>query len=91
MKKLQEGAIGKVFSVHANFGVKISEIDRIKRKDLGGGAIVDLCIYAINVVQMVFNDDVPLEIKAVGFINENGNDNLAYNKQMVQFLNSNLF
>ena len=38
------GSIGKVTDVNAQFGIKI-DADRVLKKDLGGGALLDIGIY----------------------------------------------
>lgn len=47
---------------------------RIREKELGGGLILDMSGYEINLVSQVYGGDAPLNISANGFLNENGVD-----------------
>ena len=76
MKSLKNAEIGDILYENASFGTKIYQLDRITLKDLGGEAILDLCIYPINLVQMVYNNETPKEIEAVGFVNNNGKQSI---------------
>ena len=42
--EIAAGSIGKVTDVNAQFGIKI-DADRVLKKDLGGGALLDIGIY----------------------------------------------
>lgn len=44
-----------------------------RKKELGGGTILDLGVYAIQFAQFVFRDE-PTSIQAKGKVNENGVD-----------------
>lgn len=47
--------IGEVQQVQVSFGMrKISQVERVTRPDLGGSAMLDIGIYAVNFCQMVF-------------------------------------
>ena len=47
------GAIGEVFDVNSQFGVQI-EADRVAKKELGGGALLDIGIYCVQFSQFIF-------------------------------------
>lgn len=49
---ISSGEIGEVRYAEAAFGLAISHKERIVRKDMGGGAILDLGIYPLNFVAM---------------------------------------
>lgn len=44
-----------------------------RKKDLGGGTILDLGVYAIQFAQFVFGEE-PVSVTAKGKVNENGVD-----------------
>jgi len=44
------------------------------QKKLGGGTILDLGVYAIQMATLVYNHDKPTSIKAVGHLNDEGCD-----------------
>ncbi|KAK3929948.1 Trans-1,2-dihydrobenzene-1,2-diol dehydrogenase, partial [Frankliniella fusca] len=75
-KELSSGAIGKVVQLNADFGVHI-ETARVKQKDLGGGTILDLGVYALQLAVLVFGPIMPLSVKAVGHLNTDGVDDSA--------------
>lgn len=52
-----DGTIGKVTSLTANLGYTVGHIERMKRPELGGGALLDLAVYPINFALMAFGDD----------------------------------
>lgn len=56
------------------FGFPISNTDRIKSKELGGGAILDLGIYVLQFQQYVFRGLIPSKVVANGHLNEEGVD-----------------
>ncbi|CAG2117483.1 unnamed protein product, partial [Medioppia subpectinata] len=74
MNAIKTGVIGQVYHVEVNFGMQIGEVDRVARKELGGGTLVDIGIYALNVVLMAFGGEQPLDVKAVGHLNQHGVD-----------------
>lgn len=49
---IASGEIGEVRFAEAAFGLAISHKERVARKDMGGGAILDLGIYPLNFVAM---------------------------------------
>jgi predicted dehydrogenase len=71
---LAEGVLGEVSAVLADFGQAIptDPTHRLRRVDLGGGALLDLGIYPVQLTSMVFG--APRRIEAVGRIGETGVD-----------------
>ncbi|XP_054153385.1 trans-1,2-dihydrobenzene-1,2-diol dehydrogenase-like [Oppia nitens] len=74
MKTISDGVIGDVQYVNVTFGMPIAEVDRVAKRVLGGGTILDIGIYAINIIEMVYNGEAPEEIRAVGHLNADGVD-----------------
>ncbi len=74
-KKILEYAekIGPVTSITANLSYKISEVERIKRPDLAGGALLDIGIYPLNFALMAHEVEVA-EITGLCAKNEAGVD-----------------
>ncbi|RWS28069.1 Trans-1:2-dihydrobenzene-1:2-diol dehydrogenase-like protein [Leptotrombidium deliense] len=66
--------IGTIHYVSADFGKKVADVDRVAKKEYGGGTVLDLGVYCINLVLMAFGGERPVEIKAVGILNEHGVD-----------------
>ena len=52
-EEMLSGAIGEVFDVNSQFGVQI-EADRVAKKELGGGALLDIGIYCVQFSQFIF-------------------------------------
>ena len=74
MQQLKNGVIGDVYHVNVTFGLQLSNIDRVMKKSLGGGTLLDIGIYAINIVEMVYGGQMPLNIQSVGHLNSDGCD-----------------
>ncbi|CRK86429.1 CLUMA_CG000053, isoform A [Clunio marinus] len=72
-KRLDDGDFGDIKEVNAEFGFNISNVDRLTKKDLGGGVILDLGVYAIQFAQFVFRSE-PTSIIAKGKLNDEGVD-----------------
>lgn len=54
---IESGVIGKVTSLTANLGYVGIHSERMTKKELGGGALLDLGVYPINFAMMAFGDD----------------------------------
>ena len=52
------GAIGKPMILSAHLGYPVSGKERIMRPELGGGALLDLGVYALNFAMMMFGNDI---------------------------------
>lgn len=75
VEQLRLGTIGQVYSVDASFGfANLADVNRLSQKALGGGTILDLGIYTVNLIQLAFNNETPEKIVAVGQVNEDGVD-----------------
>jgi dihydrodiol dehydrogenase / D-xylose 1-dehydrogenase (NADP) len=75
IEQIRAGIIGDVLHVSATFGVQnLANVERLAKRELGGGTILDLGVYVINIAEMVYEDEPPLKIKAVGKLNEDGVD-----------------
>ena len=66
------GKIGKVESVEADFSMPLTHIDRLRKPELAGGALLDLGIYSLTFADMFLNGDaanpiVKTESKCVKF------------------------
>lgn len=74
---IDDGAIGEVMYVTAQFGRAFKDVERITSKELGGGTILDLGIYTLQFAQFVYKGLTPLSITTKGTLNENGVDESA--------------
>ena len=63
---LVEKHLGKIISVEADFSVEISHVKRLTELELGGGALLDLGVYPLSLVQMLLGKAD--SIKATGEI-----------------------
>ncbi|KAF5292292.1 hypothetical protein FQA39_LY03326 [Lamprigera yunnana] len=70
-------ALGEILYVTASFGRQFKEVERIISRDLGGGTILDLGVYALQFAQFVYKGLLPVSILAQGNLNENGVDESA--------------
>ncbi|GFX46138.1 trans-1,2-dihydrobenzene-1,2-diol dehydrogenase [Trichonephila clavipes] len=71
---VKNGSIGDVVHVETNFGISMLDRERIVTRALGGGTILDLGIYPLNAVSMIYNNEKPEKITAVGHLNDDGID-----------------
>ncbi|XP_056134268.1 trans-1,2-dihydrobenzene-1,2-diol dehydrogenase-like [Lampris incognitus] len=71
---LAEGSVGDVKLVKAYFGSPQLHIPRSVEKELGGGALLDIGVYCLQFVLMVFNGERPQSIQATGVLLDSGVD-----------------
>jgi len=72
-RRLNDGSLGDVLQVVVTFGVLISEVDRLKLKELGGGTILDIGVYCVQFAEFVFGER-PIKVVGGGHMNVNGVD-----------------
>ncbi|KAJ6644319.1 Trans-1,2-dihydrobenzene-1,2-diol dehydrogenase [Pseudolycoriella hygida] len=72
-KQIEDGRLGKIQEVHATVGSPISQVERMAKKELGGGTVLDLGVYAIQLCQWIFQE-YPKTIEATGTLNSEGVD-----------------
>ena len=56
--ELADDVIGSPTMLTANLGYLISEVPRLQRPDLAGGALLDVGVYPINFARMIFGDRI---------------------------------
>jgi len=71
---LAEEAVGEVKLVKAYFGSPQLHIPRSVEKELGGGALLDIGVYCLQFVLMVFSGERPESIQATGVLLDSGVD-----------------
>ena len=71
---IERGVIGDVVFSEIDFGVKIDDRERVKKRELGGGSTLDLGVYAINFSQWVHGNKRPDKIVAAGHLFPEGTD-----------------
>ncbi len=57
-KLILDGVIGKVSLLTANLGYVLSEVPRMKKPELAGGALLDLGCYPLHFASMMLGDEV---------------------------------
>nr|XP_054774851.1 trans-1,2-dihydrobenzene-1,2-diol dehydrogenase-like [Lytechinus pictus] len=70
---ISSGQLGDVKSIFVNFGLDLNHVERLKKKELGGGALYDMGIYPIQLTTMVFGR-APSSMTTQGFLNDDGVD-----------------
>ena len=55
---IESGIVGKIHALNATLSYAISDKERMVRKDLCGGALLDVGVYGLNFALMHFGDDV---------------------------------
>jgi predicted dehydrogenase len=71
-RRIEDGEIGDVRVVQANFARGVGETGRLRDPNLGGGALLDMGVYAVALCQLILG--VPAEIRAAGQIDSRGVD-----------------
>ena len=69
---IESGVIGEVTAVTANLSYTVSHVERIRKSELAGGALLDVGVYPINFASMVLGDKVK-DVKATAIF-QNGVD-----------------
>uniref|UniRef100_A0A1B6DG04 Trans-1,2-dihydrobenzene-1,2-diol dehydrogenase n=1 Tax=Clastoptera arizonana TaxID=38151 RepID=A0A1B6DG04_9HEMI len=72
VEHLKKGTIGKVLFVEAQMGRKL-DVERLKLKQLGGGTVLDLGVYVLQLAVLVFGHKY-ISVQALGHLNEEGVD-----------------
>jgi len=72
-KALADGVIGQVKNVIVSFGDLI-DVPRMHKKELGGGTVLDLGIYCIQLAQLAMDKARPERIVAAGHLGSDGVD-----------------
>lgn len=80
-----QGEVGEVRVVRSEFGVPVTHVARTVEKELGGGALLDLGIYCLQFICMVYNGEKPECIQATGVCMETGNEAEKPTVTQIQF------
>ncbi|XP_033222246.1 trans-1,2-dihydrobenzene-1,2-diol dehydrogenase-like [Belonocnema kinseyi] len=73
-KEIDSGCIGEVKQIICSFGFRMPHIQRLCKKEMGGGTILDLGVYTLQLPTFIFNGEKPESVKALGYLNEDGVD-----------------
>ncbi|XP_070692990.1 trans-1,2-dihydrobenzene-1,2-diol dehydrogenase [Pempheris klunzingeri] len=71
---LAQAEVGEVKMVRAEFGVPLMDVPRSVQKELGGGAVLDLGIYCLQFICMVYDGERPESVQATGVCLDTGVD-----------------
>lgn len=69
------GVIGEIKTISANLGYRIDHVDRLTNPALAGGSLLDLTVYPLNFVSMIWGDEIQ-EINANCVYTETGVDGI---------------
>ena len=69
LKELDTGLIGDIKMIHVLIASPVAHIPRIVEKELGGGCLIDIGIYGLCFINMIFKED-PLSVTAKGHLNK---------------------
>lgn len=72
-KLIENGSVGQIKEIEVSFGFDLRSVDRLQKKELGGGTVLDLGVYTIQFCQWVMQE-APISIEANGELNEDGVD-----------------
>lgn len=72
-RQIDSGNLGTIEAVNVSFGFELEDVDRMTKKNQGGGTILDLGVYTVQLAQWAFGEP-PKSIKATGTLNDDGCD-----------------
>ncbi|XP_060804139.1 trans-1,2-dihydrobenzene-1,2-diol dehydrogenase isoform X2 [Amyelois transitella] len=72
-RHISSGGLGDIYHVNVQFGVEINDIERNLMKDLGGGAVLDLGLYMLQLIQFIYKE-APTDIVCTGHLSKAGVD-----------------
>ncbi|XP_072942248.1 trans-1,2-dihydrobenzene-1,2-diol dehydrogenase-like isoform X2 [Epargyreus clarus] len=64
-KHIAAGGLGDIYHINIQFGVEINDIERNLMKDMGGGAVLDLGVYMLQLIQFVYKEP-PTDLMCTG-------------------------
>ncbi|XP_052893511.1 trans-1,2-dihydrobenzene-1,2-diol dehydrogenase-like [Anopheles moucheti] len=73
-ERIARGDLGEIREVEVEFGFVLSDIDRLRLKSLGGGTVLDLGVYTIQVCLWAVGGKAPEKVVASGITNDDGVD-----------------
>ncbi|XP_041851278.1 trans-1,2-dihydrobenzene-1,2-diol dehydrogenase-like [Melanotaenia boesemani] len=71
---LAQGELGEVKMVRSDFGMPLLDVPKLVEKELGGGALLSIGMYCLQLVFMVYDGEKPESIQATGVCLETGVD-----------------
>ncbi|XP_058123903.1 trans-1,2-dihydrobenzene-1,2-diol dehydrogenase-like [Anopheles ziemanni] len=71
--RITRGDLGRIERVDVQFGLPLTHVERVRMKSLGGGTVLDLGVYTIQVAMWAFQAE-PTRIEAAGQLNDEGVD-----------------
>uniref|UniRef100_A0A182JXB9 Trans-1,2-dihydrobenzene-1,2-diol dehydrogenase n=1 Tax=Anopheles christyi TaxID=43041 RepID=A0A182JXB9_9DIPT len=71
---IDQGDLGEIREVEVSFGFVLTDVDRLRLKSLGGGTVLDLGVYTIQMCLWAFGGRSPEKIVASGVTNDEGVD-----------------
>ncbi|XP_043092157.1 trans-1,2-dihydrobenzene-1,2-diol dehydrogenase isoform X2 [Puntigrus tetrazona] len=71
---LSRAELGELKLVRADFGVPLAHVPRSVQRELGGGALLDIGIYCLQFVLMVYDGEKPETVRATGVRLDTGVD-----------------
>ncbi|XP_028034588.1 trans-1,2-dihydrobenzene-1,2-diol dehydrogenase-like isoform X2 [Bombyx mandarina] len=72
-KHITTGGLGEVYHINVQFGVQINDIERNLMKDLGGGAVLDLGVYMLQLINFIYKEP-PVDVVCTGHLSKTGVD-----------------
>lgn len=77
IRQIESGVIGDVIYINVGLGFPLQNVPRCVNKELGGGGILDVGVYATQFVQYVYRGLKPIKFVGAGHLNEQGTDDTA--------------
>ena len=71
---VDSNVLGELRVALVSLGFNLDSLERLQDPNQGGGALLDLGVYCLNIVDIIFGGEEPLSISAVGQITSTGVD-----------------
>ncbi|RNA32836.1 trans-1-2-dihydrobenzene-1-2-diol dehydrogenase-like [Brachionus plicatilis] len=76
-EQITNGSIGDIRFIISNFMVPIKSVERLNMRELGGGGLLDIGIYPIQMICYLMDHEKPLKISCSGHLMPSGCDESA--------------
>jgi dihydrodiol dehydrogenase / D-xylose 1-dehydrogenase (NADP) len=73
-QEIANGEIGELKFFSGSFMVPVGNVERVKKLELGGGGLLDIGIYPIQLACLMFNHEKPIKITCTGHLMPTGVD-----------------
>ncbi|KAK8400698.1 hypothetical protein O3P69_002475 [Scylla paramamosain] len=94
-RRLQDGEIGEVVQVTSSIGYNLSNLPRLQDLEIGGGTMLNIGTYPIQIASLAMNGEKPVQVFAAAQLSNKGTDQttsacLVYSKGRVAMVSTSI-